>query len=63
MRQARPDKSQNISLSVVNDFFNLTEPKPTIEACAKVKGRGRGANRQVREVGRSFKLNKGPIDK
>ena len=62
MRRGNADSSNNITVSMVNDFFNLSAPRPKIPACPRPKGRP--VDDHVREKtnreGRSFKLEKSP---
>ena len=59
MRRANADSSHNITVSMVNDFFNLSAPKPQTEACPKVRGRRPNKfDAPIRENGINFKLTK-----
>ena len=59
MRRANADSSNNITVSMVHNFFDLSKPKPKTEACPKVKGRQpEEFNDGTREAGINFKLMK-----
>ena len=59
MRRANADRSHNITVSMVHDFFNLSAPKPKTDACPKIKGRQADEfSVGNREAGINFKLMK-----